>query len=64
MKAVLCTHYGMPEELVLSEVPEPVPGPGQLLIDVHASALNFPDVLMIQGKYQSCLLYTSDAADE
>ncbi len=53
MKAVLCTHHGMPEELLLSEVPEPVPGVGQVLIDVHASALNFPDVLMIQGKYQS-----------
>lgn len=38
---------------MLAEVPEPVPGPGQLLIDVHASALNFPDVLMIQGKYQT-----------
>lgn len=53
MKAVLCTHHGLPEELVLAEIPEPVPGPDQLLIDVHASALNFPDVLMIQGKYQS-----------
>ena len=53
MKAVLCTHHGMPEELVLTDVPEPVPGPSQVLIDVHASALNFPDVLMIQGKYQS-----------
>ena len=53
MKAVLCTHHGMPEALEFSEVPEPVPGPGQALIEVHASALNFPDVLMIQGKYQS-----------
>ena len=53
MKAVLCTHHGMPEDLLLTEMPEPVPDPGQLLIEVHASALNFPDVLMIQGKYQT-----------
>ena len=53
MRAVLCTRHGMPEDLVLAEIPEPVPGPGQLLVDVHASALNFPAVLMIQGKYQS-----------
>jgi len=43
----------MPESLELAEVPEPQIGPGQLLVEVHASALNFPDVLMIQGKYQS-----------
>lgn len=53
MRAVLCTHHGMPEDLVLSDIPAPVPGKGQLLIEVHASSLNFPDVLMIQGKYQS-----------
>ncbi|MEZ5595292.1 MAG: NADPH:quinone oxidoreductase family protein [Pseudomonadales bacterium] len=53
MKAVLCTHFGMPEELELAEIPDPVPGQGQLLVEVHAAALNFPDVLMIQGKYQS-----------
>jgi NADPH2:quinone reductase len=53
MRAVLCTHHGMPEDLVLAEVPDPVAGEGQLLIDVHASSLNFPDVLMIQGKYQT-----------
>jgi NADPH2:quinone reductase len=53
MKAVLCKAYGPPESLVLEEVDAPEPGPGQVLIDVHASALNFPDVLMIAGKYQS-----------
>jgi NADPH2:quinone reductase len=53
VKAVLCKAYGPPESLVLEDVPEPAPGPGQVLVEVHASAVNFPDVLMIEGKYQS-----------
>jgi NADPH:quinone reductase len=53
MKAVLCKAYGPPESLVLEDVPAPQPGAGEVLVDVHAAALNFPDVLMIQGKYQS-----------
>jgi NADPH2:quinone reductase len=53
MKAVLCKAFGPPESLVIQEVPEPVAGPSEVLVDVHASALNFPDVLMIAGKYQS-----------
>ncbi|MEZ5559251.1 MAG: NADPH:quinone oxidoreductase family protein [Pseudomonadales bacterium] len=53
MKAVLCKAFGPPESLVLEDVPAPEPGPDEVLVDVHASALNFPDVLMIQGKYQS-----------
>ncbi len=53
MKAVLCKSNGLPENLVIEEIPAPVPGADEVLVDVHASALNFPDVLMIQGKYQS-----------
>ena len=53
MKAVLCKAYGPPESLVLEDIPAPLPGTGEVLVDVHASALNFPDVLMIAGKYQS-----------
>jgi NADPH2:quinone reductase len=53
MKAVLCKEYGPPESLVLEDITAPVAGPGEVLVDVHASALNFPDVLMIEGKYQS-----------
>ena len=53
MKAVLCKAFGPPESLVLEEVDAPTAGPGQVLIDVHASAVNFPDVLMIEGKYQN-----------
>jgi NADPH2:quinone reductase len=52
MRAVLCNAYGPPEELALAEVADPVPAPGQLLVRVHAAAVNFPDVLFIAGKYQ------------
>jgi NADPH:quinone reductase len=53
MRAVVCHRFGPPESLALEDVDEPVPGPGDVLVDVHAAALNFPDVLMIDGKYQS-----------
>jgi len=53
VKAVLCRAFGPPESLELADVPPPVAGPGELLVDVYASAVNFPDVLMIEGKYQS-----------
>jgi NADPH:quinone reductase-like Zn-dependent oxidoreductase len=52
MRAVVCQVYGPPEDLVLTDVADPVPGPGQLLVRVHAAAVNFPDVLFIAGKYQ------------
>src|SRR5271156_4610773 len=52
MKAALCTHYGPPEELVIQDVPSPTPGKGQLVVTVKACGVNFPDVLLIQGKYQ------------
>ncbi len=52
MRAILCRAYGPPETLVLDAVPDPRPGPGQVVIDVHAAGVNFPDVLLIQGKYQ------------
>ena len=53
MKAVLCKVYGPPENLVIEDVDAPAPARGEVLVDVHACGLNFPDVLMIQGKYQS-----------
>ncbi len=52
MKAVLCKAYGPPEMLVLEDVPSPVAGPDEVVIKVHACALNFPDLLVIQNKYQ------------
>jgi NADPH:quinone reductase len=52
MRAVVCRTYGPPEDLVVEEVSDPTPGPGQLVVRVHAAAVNFPDVLLIAGKYQ------------
>ena len=52
MKAVLCTHFGTPDDLELADIPEPKPGPGEAVVDVKAAALNFFDLLIIAGKYQ------------
>ena len=53
MKAWQVRELGEPREvLALAEVPEPVPGPGQVLVRVLAAAANFPDVLMCRGGYQ------------
>jgi len=52
MKAILCKQHGPPETLVVDEVPEPTAGPGQVVIDVRACGVNFPDVLIIENKYQ------------
>src|SRR5690349_16972249 len=52
MKAVVCKTWGPPDSLVIEELPQPVPGPGQVLVDVRAAGVNFPDVLTVQGKYQ------------
>ena len=52
MKAVLCKAFGPPESLVVEDVPSPVPGPGEVVISVKAASVNFPDVLIIQNKYQ------------
>lgn len=53
MKAVLCRAFGPPSGLTLEEVPAPEPGPGQVLIRVEACAANFPDTLIVQGRYQT-----------
>jgi NADPH:quinone reductase len=52
MRAVLCKQFGPPESLVIEEVDDPTPAAGQVVVDVHACAVNFPDVLMIQNLYQ------------
>ena len=52
MKALLSVAVGGPETLVLSEIDAPVAGPGQLLVAVKACAVNYPDVLIIEDKYQ------------
>ena len=52
MKAVVCKAFGPPEELVVESMDDPVAGPQQLLVDVSAAAVIFPDTLMLEGKYQ------------
>ncbi len=52
MKAVLCREYGPPESLAVAEIPDPEPGDKELLIEIHAASVNFPDFLMIQNLYQ------------
>ncbi|AOE88052.1 NADPH:quinone oxidoreductase family protein [Pseudomonas sp. TCU-HL1] len=52
MKAVLCKAFGPADTLVLEEVASPEPKKNEILIDVHAAAVNFPDTLIIEGKYQ------------
>ena len=52
MRALLSHEAGGPETLRLTDVPDPVPGSGELLVRVRAAAVNFPDVLIIEDKYQ------------
>src|SRR6266852_3655297 len=52
MKAVLCKQYGPPESLVIEELPAQKPDPGEVVVSVKAASVNFPDVLIIQNKYQ------------
>jgi len=53
MKALLCKSLGALDALRVEEVPAPVAGKGQVVIDVKAAGVNFPDVLIVQGKYQA-----------
>lgn len=52
MKALVCNELGPTDNLTLEERPTPVPGKGEILVDVKAAGVNFPDVLTVQGKYQ------------
>jgi NADPH2:quinone reductase len=52
MKAVLCKQFGPPESLVVEELPSPKAGAGEVVVSMRAASLNFPDVLIIQNKYQ------------
>lgn len=52
MKAIVCEQWGLPDTLSVQEIADPQPGPGQVLIEVQAAGVNFPDVLIVQGKYQ------------
>ena len=53
MRAWQVRELGEPRDvLTLAEVPDPEPGPGQVLVRVLGAAANFPDVLMVRGGYQ------------
>ncbi|MES2299790.1 MAG: NADPH:quinone oxidoreductase family protein [Pseudomonadota bacterium] len=52
MQAIVCNNWGGPASLTLETWPDPVPGPGQVAIDIKAAGVNFPDTLIIEGKYQ------------
>lgn len=53
MKAQQCHELGAPDVLRLTEVPEPTAGPGEVVVEVHAAGINFPDGLMVAGEYQT-----------
>jgi len=52
MKAILCTRLGGADDLELADIPEPIPGFGEAVVTVKATALNFFDTLIIAGRYQ------------
>jgi NADPH:quinone reductase len=53
MKALLCERFGSPDDLVLADIPDPVAGPGEVVVKVKAAGLNFFDTLLVAGKYQT-----------
>jgi NADPH2:quinone reductase len=52
MQAVICQAFDGPDALEVKEVPDPAPGPGEILIEVYAAAVSFMDNLMVSGQYQ------------
>jgi NADPH2:quinone reductase len=52
VKALVCREYGPPETLKIEDLSVPAPGAGEILVDTRAAGINFPDLLLIAGKYQ------------
>jgi NADPH2:quinone reductase len=52
MRAVRCHAYGPPDDLVVEDMPTPEPARGEVVVDVHAASVNFPDVLVLRNEYQ------------
>ena len=52
MKAIVCKAWGPPDSLELQDLPDIQPAAGEVVVDVRAAGVNFPDVLTVQGKYQ------------
>lgn len=53
MKAIVCEAWGPPSSLQLRDMPSPVPGPKQVAVRTRVAAVNFPDALIVSGKYQA-----------
>ena len=53
MRAVICRAWGAVEDLMVEEIAPPQPGPGEVLIAVKATAVNYADALMMAGRYQT-----------
>ncbi|HWU74936.1 MAG TPA: NADPH:quinone oxidoreductase family protein [Rhodanobacter sp.] len=53
MKAIVCDTWGPPSSLQLRELPSPAPGPNQVVVRPRVAAVNFPDALIVAGKYQA-----------
>ncbi len=52
MRALVCQQLGTTDNLVIEQHPDPQAGPGEVLVQVHAAGINFPDILVIKGLYQ------------
>jgi NADPH:quinone reductase len=52
MRALRCNAYGPPTGLVIEDLPEPRPGPGQVLVEIEAAGVNYPDTLIAANRYQ------------
>lgn len=52
MRAARCNEYGPPDRIVVEDVPDPVPGPGEAVVTIAAAAVNYPDVLIADNRYQ------------
>lgn len=52
MKAVLVRNFGPIETARIEDLPSPPPGPGEVVVDLHAAEVNYPDILVMEGKYQ------------
>ncbi|MDA0368287.1 MAG: NADPH:quinone oxidoreductase family protein [Proteobacteria bacterium] len=53
MRAIICREWGEPSVLKLEDVAPPTAGPGQVLLNVKAASVNFADIVMVQGNYQT-----------
>ena len=53
MRAVICRAWGGVEDLAIQDVALPEPGPGEVLIEVRATAVNYADAIMVAGRYQT-----------